>query len=180
MATRGKEAGMENYSRNSTVQPSNRPPWWVWVLGAIVVCICLGCAGTIGGLVYLGREPENFSVDYSMPPIVKKGENFDLVLTLTNSGAEPITVTDIDLDEILGDSILDGAIALETDPPLERDYSVDGIKTFQYNQTLQAGETKQVIFHLQATTVGEFGGSIGIYVGDIAKRLTYVSLIVQE
>jgi hypothetical protein len=115
-----------------------------------------------------------------MPSIVKKGENFDLVLTLTNTGVDPLTVTEIDLDEALGDSILDGAIVLETDPSLERDYSVNGIKTFLYNQTLQAGETKQVTFHLQATTAGEFGGSIGIYIGNIAKRLDYVSLIVQE
>lgn len=115
-----------------------------------------------------------------MPSVVRKGENFDLVLTLTNTGNTSFTVGDIDLDEILGGSILDGAIVLETEPIMERDYSVSGIKSFHYNQTLQPDETKHVIFHLQATTAGEFGGSIGIYVGNLSKRINYVGIIVQE
>lgn len=162
-------------------QPVNqRSNWWKWLLGILAVCICLGCVGTVGVFYYFGREPENISVDYSLPPVVKKGENFDLVITIRNTGSQPLTVEDIDLDELLGGSILDGAIVLTTEPEMERDYSVSGIKTFLYNQTLQPGETKQAIFHLQATTVGEFGGSIGVYVGDISKRLDYVGLIVQE
>jgi hypothetical protein len=115
-----------------------------------------------------------------MPSVVRKGENFDLVISMTNTGSTPFTVDDIDLDEVMGGSILDGSMVLTTDPEMERDYSVSGIKTFYYKQTIQPGETKQAIFHLQATTVGEFGGSIGVYIGDNAKRFDYVGLIVQE
>ncbi len=172
---------------NNTIDPylasrptSNSSNWWKWLLGILAVCICLSCAGTIGVLYYFGQEPENLSIDYSMPSIVRKGENFDLVITMTNTGSTPFTVDDIDLDEIMDDSILDGAIVLTTEPEMERDYSVSGIKTFIYKQTIQPGETKQAVFHLQATTVGEFGGSIGVYVGDNAKRFDYVGLIVQE
>jgi hypothetical protein len=154
--------------------------WWKWLLGILAVCFCLGCVSTVGVLYYFGREPENLSIDYSLPPVVRNGENFDLVISVTNTGSTPFTINDIDLDEVLGGSILDGAMVISTEPEMARDYSVSGIKTFTYNQTLQPGETKQAIFHLQATTVGEFGGSIGVYIGNNAKRFEYVGLIVQE
>jgi len=163
-----------------TGKPASSSNWWKWALGAIAICICLGCAGTIGFFLYFGQEAENFSIEYSMPSVVRKGENFDLTITLTNTGNASFTVSDIDLDEIMGGSILDGAIVRETEPEMERDYSLSGIKTFHYNQTLQPGETKRVIFHLQATTAGEFGGSIGIYVGNLSRRIDYVGIIIQE
>lgn len=165
---------------HSTLKSTSGPKWWVWTAIAVAVCCCLGLSGVIGVFVYLGREPENLSLEYSMPSVVKKGENFDLIITVANTGSEPFTVNDIDLDELMAGSILDGAIVLETEPNMERDYSVSGIKTFVYNRTLQPGETKQAIFHLQATAAGEFGGSIGVYVGDNSKRFDYVGLIVQE
>jgi hypothetical protein len=174
---------MDEYTRN--LEPAKRPAtnssnWWKWLLGILAICICLGCAGTVSFFLYFAREPENLLVNYSMPSTVSKSENFDLVITLTNTGSEAFTVDDIDLDESLGGSILDGAVVLETEPYMERDYSVSGIKTFVYERPLEPGETKQVIFHLQATTAGEFGGSIGVYVSGLAKRIDYVGLIVQE
>lgn len=172
--------GTDNAESYSTLKNSSGSQWWVWALIAVGVCCCLAIAGTVGVLAYFGREPENISVDYDMPAVVSNGENFDLEIRITNTGSELITVNDIDLDEAFGGSILDGSVVLETEPNMERDYSLEGVKTFYYNQTLQPGETKTVIFHLQATDVGEFGGSIGIYVGDISKRLEYVGLIVQE
>jgi hypothetical protein len=158
----------------------NSSNWWKWLLGILVVCICLGCAGTVGVLYYFGREPETLSIDYSMPSVVRNGENFDLVITMTNTGSTSFTVNDIDLDELMGGSILDGAMVIGTEPEMKRDYSVSGIKTFTYNQVLEPGQTKQAVFHLQAMIVGEFGGSIGVYIGDNAKRFDYVGLIVQE
>jgi hypothetical protein len=166
------------YLANTPVKNSSN--WWKWLLGILAVCVCLGCLGTVGVFYYFGQEPENLAIDYSMPSIVRKGENFDLVITMTNTGSTPFTIDDIDLDEVMGGSILDGSMVLTTEPEMERDYSTTGIKTFFYKQTLQPGETKQAIFHLQATTVGEFGGSIGVYIGDNAKRFDYVGLIVQE
>ncbi len=154
--------------------------WWVWVLSTIFVCGCLACAGIVGIVYYFGREPENVSLSYSMPAIVKKGENFDLTITISNTGTKAITVADIDLDRSLGDSILDGVMVLETEPHLERDYSISGIKSFKYDTTIDPDETKNVTFHMQAITVGEFGGPIGIYVGNLAKSIDYIGIIVQE
>jgi hypothetical protein len=164
----------------STSKPASSSNWWKWAIGALTICICLGCAGTIGFFLYFGQEVENFSIDYSMPAVVRKGENFDLILTLTNTGNTAFTVGDIDLDEVMSGSILDGAIVLETEPAMERDYSLSGVKSFHYDQTLQPNETKEVVFHLQAVTAGEFGGSIGLYVGNLSGRINYVGIIIQE
>ncbi|MEW6403094.1 MAG: hypothetical protein AB1649_14945 [Chloroflexota bacterium] len=155
------------------------PRWWVWVIVVILACCCLTCAGLIAFVAYFSREPEGISVDYSMPSVVHVGENFDLVLTITNASSQSVTVNDIDLDEYLGGSILDGAVVLETEPAMPRDYSLEGVKTFSYNRAIEPGETAQVVFHLQATVAGEFGGSVGVYVGDISKRIDYIGIVVQ-
>lgn len=168
---------VESYS---TLKESSGTKWWVWALVIVGVCCCLTVLGTVGVLAYFGREPENVTVEYDMPPVVTKGENFDLVLTVTNNGNETITVNDVDLDEAFGGSILDGSIVMDTEPTMERDYSLEGIKTFAYNRPIEPGQSATIIFHLQATTLGEFGGSMSVYVGNISKRIEYVGLIVKE
>jgi hypothetical protein len=164
----------------STVKEPTKPKWWIWVAAVVGICCCITVAGLIGVFAYFGREPEALSLEYDIPGVVQKGENFELVLTLTNTGTENLTISSIDLDEAFGGSILDGSTVLDTEPAMEKDYSLEGIKTFNYGKPIQPGETKTLTFHLQATEVGEFGGSIGVYVGDISKRIDYVGIVVQE
>lgn len=161
-------------------QRARGTPAWIWILAAVVICCLLSCAGVVGFVLYFGRAPENFTAEYSMPSVVTRGEEFDLVISMTNTGTEPIQVGDIDLDESFGGSILDGSIVLSTEPDMERDYSLSGIKTFKYDRLLRPGASQTVVFHLQATTPGEFGGSVGIYIRNLAFRIDYISLIVQE
>jgi len=159
---------------------TNKGRWWIWVVAIILGCFCLVCAGVIGVLVYYGQESEGLTLEYSIPSIVQKGDTFDFVLTLTNTGSEPINIDDIDLDEVFSGSILDGCIVLDTEPHMERDYSLEGIKTFKYDRSIGVGETREVIFHLQATQVGEFGGAVGVYTGEKSKHIDYVGIVVQE
>jgi len=69
--------------------------------GVLVVLSVCGClifgAGSVGLLTYFGREPENLSVEYSLPYSVIRGEEFELLLTLSNTGDSEFTVNDIDL-----------------------------------------------------------------------------------
>lgn len=180
---------MENNSATDKIRESAPKGNHFWRYAAIgcgvlVVLSACGClifgAGSVGLLTYFGREPENLSIEYSLPYSVVRGEEFELLLTLSNAGDSEFTVNDIDLDEAFSDSILDGAIVLWTDPPMERDYSIPGIKTFQYNRSIPAGETRHVTFRLQAVTSGEFGGSIGIYVGALVKTIDYVGITIAQ
>jgi|GEM_PF-3468726 len=172
----------DNFTNPQTpaMENPNRGKWWVWLIAIVLGCVCLLCIGVVGLLAYFGQEPEGLSLDYSIPSVVQNGETFDFILRIKNTGSEPVTVNDIDLDELLGGSILDGCVVLETEPSMERDYSLEGVKTFKYNQSVGAGETREVIFHLQAIQSGEFGGSVGVYVGSISKRIDYVGIIIQD
>jgi len=169
---------------SQTIEPadSSTKTYFKWgclaALG-LAACLCLVLfAGGAGLLTKFGGDPEGLEASYDMPGQVTSGGTFELALSLTNAGETDLTVTDIDLDEAFGGSILDGAIVLATDPPMEKDYSLSGIKTFHYNRTLRPGETQTVRFTLQAVSIGEFGGSIGIYVGDKAKRFDYIGLVI--
>lgn len=166
--------------QTTETESPKKTKWWVWLIAIVLGCICLACAGFVAFVAYFGQEPEGLSLNYSIPPVVQKGESFDFVLTITNSGTQPVTVNDIDLDEVLGGSILDGCTVLDTEPHMERDYSLEGVKTFKFNQAINPGESREVIFHLQANQAGEFGGSVGVYVGDKSKRIDFVSIIIQE
>ncbi len=174
--------GIDDSQSNTGDQRTKKYIMWgcLGVL-AIAVCVCvIPMAGGAGLLAKYGGEPEGLSADYSMPNLVKEGETFELVITMTNTGSSDIPVSDIDLDEMLDDSILDGAIVLSTDPDMKKDYSISGIKTFNYNHSIHPGKTNTVTFTIQAVTPGEYGGSIGIYVGDLAKRFDYVDLVITE
>jgi hypothetical protein len=161
-------------------EKKNRVNWWVWLVVASLVCVCLAGAGIVGFVMYFGQEPEGLSLEYTIPSVVSNGENFELILTITNSNSNPVTVSGIYLDNALADSLLDGSIVLETEPPMERDYSIESIKIFNYNQSINPGETISIVFHLQAITIGEFGGPIAIYVGDFAKGIDYVGITIQK
>lgn len=151
------------------------------VLVVVLACACL--ASTVGGagfLAYFAQGTENLEIEHSILYSVKRGEEFELELILHNMGSSDIYVEDIDLDEILGGSILDGATTLGTEPEMERDFSIPGVKTFYYNRTIPAGESRTVIFDLEAVETGEFGGSVGIYVGNTSTRIDYVSVTIVE
>jgi hypothetical protein len=177
---------MDNNSMGTQVQQTLAPNFFsgrnvaiaCGVLAVLTICAC--ALTTVGVFAYYGREPETLTVEYSIPYTVTRGEEFELVLTLTNTGNEAVYVGDIDLDEAFGGSILDGAITISTDPYMDRDFSTSGIKTFKYDRSIPAGTSAQVTFRMQAVAVGEYGGSIGVYVGDIAARIQYVGITIIE
>lgn len=143
----------------------------IGIIVAVILCVCVACVGVVALLIYMGDEPENLSIQADYPATVQEGEDFEFVLYIENTGNNSLTVEDIDLDEMLGNSILDGAIVERTDPPMEKDYSLPGVKTFMYNDEIPPGETREVTFYLTATYAGEYGGSIGVYSGGRAKRI---------
>jgi hypothetical protein len=156
----------------------------IWgCVGALALAVCACVVVLAGGAAFVAKfsgEPEGLAADYSLPSFVKNGETFELVINLSNNGSTDILVSDIDLDEAFDGSILDGAVVLSTEPEMEKDYSISGIKTFRYNRTIHPDEKHTIAFTMQATSVGEFGGSVGIYVGDLAKRFDYLGIVITQ
>ena len=150
-----------------------RNPWLYGSLGCCLaaviagVCLCIAFTGTAMALIAIifGRESPDLGVQYDLPNSVAVGDEFDLTLTLTNTSDQPLEVNDIDLDSAFSASILDGITVLSTDPDMERDYTIPGIKTFHYNSTLPPHTPATVTFHLLAHTPGEFSGTVFVYTG---------------
>jgi hypothetical protein len=163
--------------RRSTETKKDNKRYWGMAIGcgvALVIIIC-GCgllgATMFGLLIYFGGEgePEGLGLQTQYPWTVQKDESFELVLSITNSGNTTLLVEDIDLDEPLSGSILDGTVVERTEPDMEKDYSF-GFKSFKFYQRLGPGESQDVIFHLRAIDIGDHGGTIAVYVGDQAVR----------
>ncbi len=175
----------EHKPTGSSTSGSKPSTFQIVIIGCVIaifvgLCLCFAlAASSFGLLAYLGGEPEGLSVQFDLPYNVHVGDEFDLVLSISNTSEQPIHVTDIDLDVALSASILDGAVVISTDPPMQRDYSVPGIKMFKYDSTIQSGDTMTVRFHLQAHTPGEFSGPILIYVGNHATLLSPVITILE-
>ncbi len=177
---------MENPEPDPPVPPPDRaaPPrallYSCVALLALALCACLALAGscTVFFALY-GGEPQGLIVQYQLPYTVHVGEEFEFTLHLTNVSSQPIQVSDIDPDEVFTGSILDGAVVLSTDPPMQRDYSVSGIKTYKFDTSIPPGETVDVRFLLRATTSGEFSGSVGVYVGRLATRVYPVITVLE-
>jgi len=152
------------------------------IFSLLLICAC-ALVGTlfIAFAEYASREPENLIVEAEFPRTVQAGERFQLVLNIRNTGDTAVTVDQICLDEALSDSILDGAVVVDTEPPMEKNYSMD-MKDFYLMLTIPPGETRQLTFYLEATSPGEYGYSnstIAVYIGDPrAYRLWDIAITV--
>lgn len=143
---------------------------WKWALGcAALAAVCTGVAfvALIALAIFFGRDPEGVVVNMDYPREVVVGEPFDVVMELRNIGDEDVEIGDLDLDQVLGGSFLDGCDVVSTSPSMEMDASVPGFKSFHYNAILAAGETHTVRFTVEAREPGNWGGTVGINVGHL-------------
>lgn len=166
---------------------SNKFPWKIAILGCgiglfIGCCLCLVfTAASVGILALIGsKEPTDLEVEYVLPYSVNVGDEFDLIISLTNTGDQTLNITDIDLDGAFSGSILDGAIVTSTDPDMERDYSVPGVKSFHYNTAIQPHSSSDIRFLLLAQVSGEFGGRIDIYTNSFESKSIYPVITIRE
>lgn len=99
-----------------------------------------------------------------MPTSVQLGDEFDLVITMTNQKAEPVYIWHIVLDEIVRASILDGTTVISTNPTMDIDpiYSPQKV-AYSYFRTITPGETQMVVFHLGAEIARTYGGTASAY-----------------
>ena len=83
--------------------------------GCVVVCVMLGIALLVLGGAFVNwamEEPENITVDMTLPVEVAKGDEFVMEVQVTNSANEPQELNSIDIDV----SYLDGVIINRTEP----------------------------------------------------------------
>jgi hypothetical protein len=137
---------------------------WLWWLGGFLALICLLISVSIVLLVKIAGQPL-INAEYSIPPTIHQGDEFDLIITMENTTSEAIVISHFVLDEFIGPSILDGSVVVYTEPEMKIDETArdENYLRYSYFRTISPGETQIVKFHLRAQTVGTFGGPITAY-----------------
>lgn len=146
---------------------------WLWWLGGCGVLACIVVLGIILFLVFYQPDEPSYLIDgnVSFPSTVKKGDDFDFIITLTNSTAEPVFIKHIVLHDFLtAPSLLVGAKVISVEPDMDSELlgSRNDVQ-FAYFREIKPGETLTVVFHMQAENVGTYYEDVGVYAKDPSK-----------
>jgi hypothetical protein len=106
-------------------KPNRRP--WLWACGGCTFIICV----LLGILVFILFSSSNESYplngEVSYPSTVKKDDNFDFVITLTNSKTEPVFIYHFTLQNYVGlPSLLDAVRVMSVEPSMESEPIAEG------------------------------------------------------
>ena len=135
----------------------------------------LACVG-LGVLAFFlfflsGEDADPLLGNVSLPSTVRKGENFDFAVTLTNPTAEPIFIKHVVLHNFLtAPSLFDGASLIGVEPNMAPEsLEVRDDVQFAYFQEIKPGETITVVFHMRAENAGTYYENVGVYARDPAR-----------
>jgi hypothetical protein len=143
---------------------SKKKKIWLWLLGGCGILACI----TIGIIAYflfsLSDESYPLKGEVSFPSTVKKGDNFDFVITLTNSKTESVFIKHFTLQKYVGlPSLLDAVRVMSVEPNMESEPIFGNEVQYPYFQEIKSGETLTVIFHMQAESTGTYYLDVGVY-----------------
>lgn len=169
-------------TESQQVRASKKSTRTKWLTGcsAVLLLICVCTAVAVGLYVNSAGDLETLTATHSIPDSVLKGDRFEFILTLINIRDSDITLSHIDLDQVVGGSILEGSAFISSDPPADRYFLGSEYKYFVYHFTIPSVESRQVTFVLEATRSGEYGGPIGVFVGNKGKQINDVTITITE
>lgn len=148
-------------TKDSQISRKSKKLWlWGCVTGLILLLIGL-CI-----VAYLVVSPSTLNGTISVPPVVNQGDEFDIIIFLTNSTGKSVFIRDITFQNYIGASnLLKGASVISTDPDMWSDLSIFGkdLVEFRYNREIQPGETQTFTFHMKAENMGNYMGDIVVY-----------------
>lgn len=139
---------------------------WLWWLSGCGLFACIVALGIIVLFLFYPSEEPSFPLDgkVTYPLTVKRGEQFDLIITLTNPTTNPIFIKHIALQTMLGvPSFLDGAKVIGIEPNMDSERFAKNDVQYAYFQDIQPAETLTFVFHMQAETVGSYIQNVGVY-----------------
>lgn len=135
------------------------------ILLTAIITVILTSAVWIGvisaGFLYYNSEyfvgiPADFSVEIESPDQVDVGEEFSLVVNVSNPSEDKLTLGSIDIY----DTLLDGFQVLEVSPkPSDRD-SIFEFSSFYFSEALQSQESVAITFKLKGSKAGVWSGDI--------------------
>lgn len=148
----------------------NKPKKQLWFWGC-VGCLILICVtlSLVSALLYTSKEPYYpLKAKISVPPTVIQGEQFDLVVAITNTTKESIFLERVYFSDtpFYSPNVLSGVHIISVEPvdksfyvdgQINKGYYIDGdIFAYEYFQVINSNETLTVIIHMQAKNAGSY------------------------
>jgi hypothetical protein len=152
--------------RQSFIEDGSKKKTWLWWIGGCGLLSCVSVLCIAAFLLFYPSEEPSFPLDgkVSYPLTVKKGEQFDFIITLTNSTTNPIFIKHVVLQTVLGaPSFLDGAKIISVEPNMDFERITKNDVQFAYFKDIQPDETLTFVFLMQAETVGSYIQNVGVY-----------------
>jgi hypothetical protein len=155
----------------------------VLIIALCLVMLGIGFVGgfatgvaTSGVLSGMGAV-EGVTFDVQVPAKVKVGEEFDLVLTLTDELGKARKIGDIDFDEqFVAGSVSVGAVT----PRAQTESTGFGYKTYTMGQTIPASGRTSITFKAKALAPGEHRTAIDVYVDSLLNFATIDVVVIAE
>lgn len=150
-------------------QDKSKRKLWLWGCGGSIIlfCVLLG----VGAFYLFSPSRETFPLhgEVLFPSTVRKGDDFDFVVILTNPTTNPIFIKHIVLHRSSAPSLLDGATVTSVQPEMNFEILVTSRNDMQYSyfREIKPGETQTVIFHMQALNPGLYYENVGVYAKDL-------------
>ncbi len=130
----------------------------------LVIGMLLGCALSIGGILWISRAPENITVLVDAPIQIDNGDDVEFIIHVTNDGTETVTITGVNLSANYLDGITIESVVPVYDaviPPVESAFGED-FQNYNFSISIAPGETASVTFTGTAVASGDYGGSLDI------------------
>jgi len=150
------------------------------VVGGVLTAIVIGFVTLVNSNLnsifdYDYSEPEGIDVSWSAPALIELGSEFDLKLTVRNTGKDERRIVAIDVDGALlgGVEILSGDPAFHSREPA---YGEGGFETVLYNEPLAPGDELSMTLRAKAINGGVFTGFVDVC---IDERSSWKSLDVR-
>lgn len=154
-----------------------------WIILACLACLVVGVVGGfIAGLgVNFSRladrmEIKDANVHVAAPGRARVGEQFDIVVTVTDISGSGRRIHDIDVEE----TYLEGLSIVRVTPEPRTTDSLVGYATHTMNVAVPASGAATVTFTVRAARAGTFSGDVDVYVdSDFAFETVRITTMVE-
>jgi hypothetical protein len=136
---------------------------WLWgCSGCMTFLLIVFCL--LAGVLYPIFGPPPLNSDISIPSQVKQGDEFDILITLTNHTSKSVFIKDFAF-QTFGDAplLLDGGSVIGTNPEMKSEPLNETDMLFHYFRDIRPGETQTFAFHMKANNLGMYAGDIAVY-----------------
>jgi hypothetical protein len=144
--------------------------FWLWGCGGGIIIICLLIGGVAGYVFYESSRPFPLAGKISLPLTVKQNNEFDFVITLTNSTTKSIFIKHIVFFRIVdAPFLLEGARVNSVEPDMISEPLNSRDVKYSYFREIKPDETQTVTFHMLAENTGTYDLNIGVYAKDPSR-----------